>query len=456
MKKMLCFLFALLFLVPVMANAQCFQKVYLGAGYTFALKEDNTLWATGSNNWSQLGIGTTSGVGVRTFTQINTDTNWQIISAGYNHTAAIKTDGSLWVWGSNQMGQLGLGSNVTSIAVPTRVGNATNWQTVAAGSYFTIAVKTDGTLWTWGINSDGELGLGRYNGDERRPVQVGQDNDWQTVWAGNGRAIARKANGIVYTWGNNSVGQLGNGTTADSNMPIAINGTDWDDFSIGGAHTLALKTDGTLWAWGYNFDGQLGNGTTVATTVPVQIGSDVWISVSAGQNASAGLKAAGTIWTWGSYENGQLGTNTHEDALLPVQIGNETNWQFIVVSPSHNMFAMNDTAFYAWGFNSGTFGNNDYGSGDLPTAVGCAIMANKNAAKNNFIIYPNPVDNVLYLKDNIGITKGTVLITDVSGKTVLKQSGDFTNINVEKLVPGIYFISIRAKDTMHIKKFIKK
>lgn len=453
MKKHLLLLFVMM---AIKVNAQCYNNIYLGGGYTLALKDDGTLWATGSNNWSQLGIGTTSGTGVLSFTQINNDTNWQTISAGYNHTAAIKTDGSLWVWGSNQMGQLGLGSNATSVAVPTRVGNGFNWQTIVAGSYITVGIKTDGTLWTWGINHSGELGLGHYYGDENRPVQVGQDNDWQNVWAGNGRAIAQKTNGSVYVWGNNSAGQLGNGTTTNSNVPVLIEGNNWDNFYVGGSHTLALKNDGTLWGWGYNWDGQLGTGTTTNVTSPVQIGTDTWIMASAGENASAGIKSNGTAWTWGSYENYQLGTGAHTDALTPVQIGNENNWQFIGVSPSRHMFAMSNTSTYAWGSNGGALGNNDYSLQEFPIEVGCATMAAKTIKDADFVIYPNPALTGIYINHIAGFTIESVTITDLPGKIVAQKTGNTNYINVENLSSGIYSITVHAQGKTYRQKFVKR
>jgi alpha-tubulin suppressor-like RCC1 family protein len=232
--------------------------VFVSAGYscTFAIKPDGSLWAWGNNDRGRLGLGDTSDRDVPT--RVGTDIDWALVSAGNNHTVAIKTDGSLWAWGSGYYGQLGDGNyyDYTTCYVPTQVGSDTDWALVSAGETYTVAVKTDGSLWTWGRNDDyGQLGLGdKLN--RNVPTRVGNDTNWKLVSAGNKHTVAIKTDGSLWAWGYNYRGQLGNGnygSGTERNTPTrAGSDTDWAFVSAGYDHNMAIKTDGSLWAWGMN------------------------------------------------------------------------------------------------------------------------------------------------------------------------------------------------------------
>jgi hypothetical protein len=194
----------------------------------------------------------------------------------------------------------------------------------AAGEVYSLALKTNGTLWAWGANTMAQLGTGNYD-DVFAPVQIGSDADWVTIAAGGdldsggGHSLALKADGTLWAWGGNSKGELGTGNYDEKTKPEKIGSdTDWKSVSAGWAHSLALKTDGTLWAWGYNEFGQLGTGDYVDITSPVQIGSDTdWASIDAGEIHSIAQKADGTIWAWGSNNSGILGTGDANDRSTP-------------------------------------------------------------------------------------------------------------------------------------------
>ncbi len=144
------------------------------------------------------------------------------------------------------------------------------WEVVAAGFAHTVAIKTDGTLWAWGYNEYGQLGDGTWE-DKNTPTQIGTDTDWEAVAAGDYHSLALKTDGTLWVWGNNGYGQLGDGTTVNKNIPTRIGiDTDWSAIAAGFYHTIALKSDDTLWAWGYNNYGQLGDGTAWKDS-PVQI-----------------------------------------------------------------------------------------------------------------------------------------------------------------------------------------
>ena len=348
------------------------RQVSAGYLHTVAIKTDGTLWAWGSNGHGQLGDGT--GVGgyddrsgdKNTPVQIGTDT-WASVSAGGGHTVAIKTDGTLWAWGWNSYGQLGDGTKEHK-NTPVQIGSG--YASVSAGSEYTVAIKTDGTLWAWGSNGYGQLGDGTggggysdRSGDKNTPVQIGMG--YASVSAGDNHTVAIKTDGTLWAWGGNGFGQLGDGTYEYKSIPVQI-GTGYASVSIGSWHTVAIKTDGTLWAWGNNGEGQLGDGTTTSRSSPVRIGTDTWVSVSAGYNHTVAIKTDGTLWAWGNNGEGQLGDGTggdrtqHNDKNTPVQIG--MGWASVSAGYNHTVAIKTDGTLWAWGWNrSGQLGLGDSG-----------------------------------------------------------------------------------------------
>jgi alpha-tubulin suppressor-like RCC1 family protein len=156
---------------------------------------------------------------------------------------ALRSDGTLWSWGFNGNGQLGIGDN-TAFDFPVQVGTATDWSDIVCGSFHVLALKTDGTLWAWGLNNNGQLGISN-NTSQNSPVQVGNETTWSKIEAGLGHSAAIKTDGSLWMWGNNFFGQLGDGTTMDANAPVQI-GTDnnWKTISAG-SHCIALRTNGS-------------------------------------------------------------------------------------------------------------------------------------------------------------------------------------------------------------------
>ncbi len=257
-------------------SANDWRSVSAGGSHTVAIKTDGTLWAWGDNSQGQLGDGTS--VPRVTPVQIGSETSWRAVSAGDSHTMAIKTDGSLWAWGDNSSWQLGRGETppfvLPDAPSPVRVGSANNWQSVSAGYWHTAAIRTDGTLWAWGrIYWDYPLGQII---DRSTPTQMGGAN-WQSVSADIWHTVATKTDGTIWAWGFNNYGQLGDGTTVSRSGPVRIGAaSDWQSVSAGDRHTVAVKADGSLWAWGYNEYNQLGDGTRAEyggySSSPVRVG----------------------------------------------------------------------------------------------------------------------------------------------------------------------------------------
>jgi len=252
-----------------------------------------------------------------------------VLAAGEYHSLTIRADGTLWAWGRNNLGQLGLGADTSNRMAPVRVGPASDWVAVAAGGSHSLGIRADGSLWAWGYNGYGQLGLAEGDTSNRNhPTPVGTDRDWVAVAAGANHSLAIRANGSLYAWGQNNIGQLGLQDSLDRQVPSQVSFlVQWVAVAAGANHSLAIKANGSLYAWGANGYGQLGLGSFPSLTAPQQVGSDTdWVAVVAGQNHSLGLKAGGSLYAWGDNVLGQLGLGgSIETQTTPWQVGSDSN-----------------------------------------------------------------------------------------------------------------------------------
>jgi alpha-tubulin suppressor-like RCC1 family protein len=307
------------------AGGTNWKQVSGGDECTVAIKTDGTLWGWGINGSGQLGNNSTVNV---LYTQVTTfagGTDWKQVSANTfgAHTAAIKTDGSLWTWGANGSGQLGI-NNIDTRSIPiTTFAGGNDWKQISCGSGHTAAIKTDGTLWIWGFVDFGRLGINLDTTSKSTPVTtfVG-GNTWKSVSCGNAHTAAIKTDGTLWIWGRNSYGQLGINNLTQQNTPVTtfVGGTNWRFVLAGTNHTAAIKADGSLWTWGRNGQGQLGinNTTNKSTPVTTFAGGTNWKSVAGGWQHTVALKTDGTVWTWGWNDQGQLGINDNISRSTPV------------------------------------------------------------------------------------------------------------------------------------------
>ena len=248
------------------STASDWVAVAAGINHSLALKTDGTLWAWGYDQWGQLGDGPgNSGNG--SHVQVGTDADWAAISAASSHNLALKTDGTLWAWGNNAFSQLGTGNNGSGHKHnPEQIGSDSDWISISTGSRHGFAIKTNGSLWGWGSSDWGELGNG--NQKHTSPVQIGSDSDWQSVSASTYFSAALKTDGSLWAWGENGYGQLGRGSISTKELDRIRIGTanDWINIVTGNGsrHSMAMKTDGSLWTWGNNYTRQLGDGSPVA------------------------------------------------------------------------------------------------------------------------------------------------------------------------------------------------
>jgi alpha-tubulin suppressor-like RCC1 family protein len=300
-----------------------------------AIREGSTMWGWGQGSYGKIGLGNTTNYSSPV--QIGSLTTWARLGQGRSqHSIAIKTDGTIWAFGNNSAGQLGTG-NTTSLSSPVQIGSLTNWSydagKVATTYQGTVAIKKDGTMWSWGRNHKGQLG----HGDTTylcSPVQIGALTTWSSVSAGRFSFTALKTDGTLWSWGDNDNGQLGINVagTTDKSSPTQIGGlTTWTSINRTFQGGQAVKSDGKLWTWGRAYWGTLGNGTTTPDkSSPIQVGALTdWSSAVAGSAQAAFALKDGAAWAWGDNGQGKLGLGDSTSRSSPVQIGSLTTWIFI-------------------------------------------------------------------------------------------------------------------------------
>ena len=386
--RVLCVIIAAMLLLPL-ASASASPPVWvavngaytvsMGNEHIMVVASDGTLWAWGGNTFGQLGDGSTNG----SYAAIKIMDNVAAVSAGAYHSLAIKNDGTLWAWGSNTLGQLGDGTREDS-HVPVRV--MSNVAFVSAYGTTSAAVRTDGSLWAWGralyeagINDSDTLdedfvaqesfmndiaAVSITNGSNYAVTADGAllsfdwsmfavaDEDEQSdiddpvdivpekimdnvaaVSAGLLHGMAITADGNLWVWGDNSYGQLGDGTTIERPEPIRIM-QNVVSVSAGAEYSMAVTADGRLWAWGWNAYGQLGDGTTEESHVPVMV-MDKIVAVSAGDAEvySFAIREDGSLWVWGDTRYSQLGSGTTPDSHSLVRIMDDVMIPGLVLNP---------------------------------------------------------------------------------------------------------------------------
>ncbi|ETR71995.1 MAG: hypothetical protein OMM_02059 [Candidatus Magnetoglobus multicellularis str. Araruama] len=324
-------------------------SVAAGFSHSIALLDNGRVVAWGSNNSRQLGnvsINQSSylPVYVNGPDQEMFLTDIIAVAAGQQHSVALCSDGTVWTWGDNTKGQLGNNSLFTQerpIQVTDSQGTGFLSQiiAIAAGAYHTLALDDNGYIWAWGNNADGQLGIGSDVSVHQTPFPINDLSNITHICAGESHSLARKSNGTVWAWGNNADGQLGYETGKTfSNIPHQVMAPDGltnllnvIDIAAGSDHSLALKNDTTLMAWGKNDNGQLGDGTQGSLTFPVWVkdtnGIDPVkniIEISAGDGHSLALCKDGQVLAWGNNNDGQLGNMSATQRLLPIYVRDES------------------------------------------------------------------------------------------------------------------------------------
>jgi alpha-tubulin suppressor-like RCC1 family protein len=335
--------------VTTFSGGANWKQVSSGNNRTSAIKTDGTLWIWGLGNNGELGTNSVGSIStpVTTFAGGN---NWKQVGVGNNQTAAIKTDGTLWVWGGAAFGALGTNDTTPSRSTPvTTFVGGTNWKQVSVGDNYMSAIKTDGTLWTWGFNNTGQLGTNDITNRSTPVTTFAGGTNWKqvssTIQQGGGAGTyftaAIKTDGTLWVWGNGGNGRLGNAVTTNTSTPVTTfaGGNNWKQVDCGYSHIAAIKTDGTLWTWGLGTSGRLGNAVitgNISTPITTFSGGTNWKQVSAREHTAA-IKTDGTLWVWGSGFQGRLGNAiTTGDISTPVTtFAGGTNWKQLDCALNH-------------------------------------------------------------------------------------------------------------------------
>lgn len=336
---------------PVVTWPTAWTAIATGTQHTCGIGEEGSLWCWGGNNSGELGIGP-PGAGERDYrrypSEVDAPSRWKAISAGLQHSCGIREDSSMWCWGWGFVGQLGDG-RTSSSPWPVRAGTDTNWVSISAGSQYNCGIRDDGTLWCWGSDSWGRLGLGEDRSPSLEPAQVGADTDWSQVSARAEHTCAVRQSGTLWCWGRGAEGQLGIGSTEQRNTPTRVgDASDWASVSAGGKHTCALRTDGSLWCWGQGAEGRLGHGDRIDRDLPTRVGeANTWETVTAGSTHTCAITTDGALWCWG--RGGQLGLDDLAYRTEPARVGEEEDWMTVVAGGSHGCGLREDGSLWCWG-----------------------------------------------------------------------------------------------------------
>ncbi len=301
------------------------------------------------------------------------------VAAGSGHTCAVLLDGRVQCWGGNSQGELGNGtySGFPTFGMPTpvSVSGISTAIAVAAGGQYTCALLSNGTVECWGYNGYGQLGNGTVGGNSSLPVAVSGVSTAIAVAAGGwGHSCALLWNGTVQCWGKNIYGELGDGTTTDSPVPVFVNGISAAKaITSGWDHTCALMSNGTVQCWGANGNGQLGNGTTDGSSTPVAVsGIFSAVAIEAGGQHTCAVLSDGTVRCWGGGFLGQLGTGATADSLVPVGVSGISTAVSVAADFYHTCAVLSDSTVRCWGWN----GSGQLGSGN--TTIGPFVPVTVN------------------------------------------------------------------------------
>jgi alpha-tubulin suppressor-like RCC1 family protein len=349
-----------------------------GSFHTSAIKTDGTLWTWGRGDFGQLGNSTTNYYIRTPITTFAGGTNWKQVESNFDFTSAIKTDGTLWTWGNGGQGRLGNAQITNRLTPITTFAGGTNWKQVSSGGFHTAAIKTDGTLWTWGNGLNGQLGNATLTNTSTPVTTRAGGTNWKQVSAGNTHTAAVKTDGTLWIWGDTSQGRLGNAViTGNRSTPVTTfsGGTNWKQVSAASGFVAAIKTDGTLWTWGNGSSGRLGNSleTNRSTPVTTRAGGTNWKQVSGGYRHTAAIKTDGTLWTWGNAINGRLGNAvTTGNRLTPITtFAGGTDWKQVSSGVFHTVALKDDginKELYTFGYTN-HIGTNDFSSGTVEIPI---------------------------------------------------------------------------------------
>jgi alpha-tubulin suppressor-like RCC1 family protein len=351
---------------PIKIGSSSWNAVGAGAGTGYGIDAVGRLFAWGLNTSGQVGISTLIRVSSPVLVSGPASTSWVQVAGGGLHVMAATTTRALYAWGLGTSGQLGTNAALT-VSSPVLVASPTrplSWQQISTGQAHSLGIRSDKTLWAWGSGGLGQLGSGTST-SVSSPIQIGTSS-WSAVAAGLSSSYAIRSDGTLWSWGGNSVGQLGILSTIATSSPVLVSGpagASWAAISASGgynnagSHALGITNQGRLYAWGYNIVGALGDSSAINKSSPVLVSGPAttsWLLISAGSLHSLGVTTTGRLWAWGAGGEGELGDLTTTDKLSPVLVSGPatTSWASVVAGSFHSLAITTTGLLYAWGWNA--------------------------------------------------------------------------------------------------------
>lgn len=341
-----------------------------GGDTSCTVRDNGTLWCWGDNYEGQVGIGSRDNQ--TTPRRVGASSAWRTVNTGGTHTCGVLANNALWCWGRNDYGQVGDGSRTRRLA-PVRV-TARLYAAVATSTHHTCAVAIDSTLWCWGLNDKGQLGV-RDRSTRLTPTQVTTMDGWVSVSTGAWHTCATRTDRSVLCWGANSFGQLGHGDTVQRLAPVRIggpgNGLGYRMVSAGDTHSCAVTTAGQVRCWGANTTGQVGDGTATLRTLPVAVADGTsYASVDAGLMTSCGVTTARQVRCWGAGWTGLLGAGGVNTSLTPRAVASTTDFARVEVGWGHTCALATTGGTWCWGLSSaGQIGRGNHVTVRTPVQV---------------------------------------------------------------------------------------
>ncbi|HVM13310.1 MAG TPA: RHS repeat-associated core domain-containing protein, partial [Egibacteraceae bacterium] len=357
--------------------------------HSAAVDSDGNVWTWGHNGYGQLGSGNTTDRLVPA-KLANLGGVVAVAASAYN-TVALKADGTVWAWGANYAGQVGDGTTTqrsapVQVVGPPGTGPLTGIVAIASGASHSVALRNDGTVWTWGYNSNGQLGDGSTT-DRPYADKVAGLSGVAAVAGAYTSSYALKSAGTVSAWGYNGLGNLGDGTTSERRTPVHVSGVSGvTSLSSGYFHVLAAKGDGSVVGWGYNGYGQIGDGTTTQRNTAVAVPAlSAVSSLSANSYFSLAARSDGTVATWGWNAYGQLASGNTTDAWSPQTRPSLANTKGLAAGANHALSLRPDASASGWGWNGpGTLGDGTTTQRNTPVPVSTYTQGTKPLASYSY------------------------------------------------------------------------
>ena len=363
-------------------NTSSYVQITAGSDFSGALRSDGLIYTWGDN--------TAGGLGDNSRTHRSVPVSWSSadsfiqISNKFRGIIGLRADGMVFTCGANEYGQGGDGTHV-SRSIPTQIFGTHSFKKVAAGGSNTVrGLKSDGTIWSWGWNSYGHLGHrhdisytgGQYTTSYSAPISVYTGDiglNVSKIAVCLDASIILNSSGQLWSWGNNSYGQLGDNTRTSAYIPISVSTTDtFVDIGGGLYFQVAIRNDGLIYAWGRNDNGQLGENSTTSRSVPVSVSTaSSFVKICYGYAAHmVAIRSDGLLYAWGLNDYGQLGDNSRTARSVPVSVSTASSWVDVKLGNQRTVALRSDGKIYSWGYNAyGEVGDNSITSRSVPVSV---------------------------------------------------------------------------------------